>query len=108
LLTSASWYGIGPSIANGLVMPRMRGMSSAFYLIIISSLGVAMGPYLIGYISDTIADSGVERGESLRQAMQWVLPSVFYTAVMLLISAYYLPKDEANKLARARRFGEEV
>jgi MFS family permease len=108
LLTSASCTGIGPSIANGLVMPRMRGISSAFYLIIISSLGVAMGPYLIGYISDTISDSGVERGESLRQAIQWALPSLFFTTVMLLISAYYLPKDEANKLARARHFGEEV
>ncbi|MGB1159338.1 MAG: MFS transporter [Porticoccaceae bacterium] len=108
LLTSSSWYGIGPSIANGLVMPRMRGVSSAFYLIVISLLGVAMGPYVIGHISDVIAASGLERGESLRQGMLWAMLSLFFTAPALLIAAFYLPDDDASRLERARALGEEV
>lgn len=108
LLTSSSWYGIGPSIANGLVMPRMRGVSSAFYLIIISLLGVAMGPYVIGHISDVIAAGGVDEGESLRQGMLWAMLSLFFTLAMLVIAAFYLPEDDANRLARARALGEDI
>lgn len=108
ILTSSAWYGIGPSIANGLVMPRMRGVSSAFYLIVITLLGVAMGPYTIGFISDQFVASGMDSGESLRRGMLWALLSMLFTAAMLLIATVNLARDDGSRLERARTLGEPI
>ena len=67
-----------------------------------------MGPYVIGHISDVIAAGGVDEGESLRQGMLWAMLSLFFTLAMLVIAAFYLPEDDANRLARARALGEDI
>jgi len=107
-LTSTAWYGIGPSIANGLVMPRMRGVSSAFYLIVITLLGVALGPYAMGYVSDLSIAAGADPGDALRQGILWGLTVAVVTAVMLLIATANLARDDAGRLERARALGEPI
>ncbi|MDH3274750.1 MAG: MFS transporter [Gammaproteobacteria bacterium] len=107
-LGSHAWYGIGPSIANGLVMPRMRGVSSAFYLIVISFLGWALGPYFIGHVSDVIAASGVDYGESLRQGILWSLLSLMPTTAALAVAYRNFDRDSTDVMSRARALGEPV
>jgi MFS family permease len=98
ILTSYSWYGVGPSVANGLVLPRMRGVSSAFYLIVISLLGWALGPYTIGFLSDTFAASGVEHGDALRKGILWGLVSIVFSSTMLVISAINIAEEDSGQL----------
>jgi len=108
LLTSSACYGVGPMMINSLVMPRMRGLASAVYLIIITFLGVALGPYTIGFISDLIAADGTGSGESLRQGILWGLTSIILSVTMLLIATTHLDRDKSSYLDRARALGETV
>ncbi len=39
-------------------MPRMRGTASAFYILMITFIGLALGPYSIGKLSDALAQGG--------------------------------------------------
>ena len=93
---------------NSLVMPRMRGLASAVYLIIITFLGVALGPYTIGFFSDSIAAGGADSGESLRQGILWGLTSMILSVIMLLIATTHLDRDKSSCLDRARALGESV
>jgi MFS family permease len=108
LLTSSACYGVGPMMINSLVMPRMRGLASAVYLIIITFLGVALGPYTIGFFSDLIAAGGADSGESLRQGILWGLTSMILSVIMLLIATTHLDRDKSSCLDRARALGESV
>lgn len=107
-LTSAACYGVGPAVINDLVLPRMRGLATAVYLIIITFLGVALGPYTIGFISDVIASGGVDSGESLRQGILWGLTSIILSVFTLIIATLHLGRDKNSLLDRARALGEEV
>lgn len=107
-LTSTAWYGVGPSIVNGLVLPRMRGAASAFFLIVITLLGMALGPYTMGYISDGLLADGATPAESLRGGILWGLCVLGVAAVALIAAALHLPRDDASRLTRARALGEPV
>ena len=53
LATAGSmWIGVGASTVQDLVLPRMRATASAAYLLVITFIGLAMGPYTIGKLSD--------------------------------------------------------
>ena len=69
VFSSSVWYGLGPAIATDLVPPAKRGLSSAFYLILISLLGVGLGPYSIGALSDQLSAAGNPPADALRTAM---------------------------------------
>ncbi|MHB8528501.1 MAG: MFS transporter [Caulobacteraceae bacterium] len=107
-LTSTAWYGVGPSIANGLVMPRMRGVSSAFFLIVITLLGIALGPFAMGYASDIFLSAGDDPGDALRKGILSCLPVLLLAAAMLIAAMLNLAHDDASRLARARSLGEPV
>jgi len=65
---------LGPSIAaaHGLVGARMRALTSAIVSLISNLIGLGLGPFVIGLLSDLMAPSkGVE---SLRYAMLYVIP----------------------------------
>ena len=60
---------LGPSFAmtQALVSLRMRAVASAILLFVLNLIGMGLGPYLIGILSDTLApDFG---SESIRYAM---------------------------------------
>ncbi|THD78548.1 MAG: MFS transporter [Phenylobacterium sp.] len=107
-LTSTAWYGVGPSIINGLVLPRMRGAASAFFLIVITLLGMALGPYTMGYISDHFLAGGASPADSLRLGILWGLPMLIVAAAFLIAATFHLARDDASRLARARALGEPV
>ena len=46
------WIGAGASTVQDLVLPRMRAVASAFYLLVLTFVGLALGPYTVGQLSD--------------------------------------------------------
>ena len=95
---SAMGSGVGAATVQDLVLPRMRGVASAFYLLVLTFLGVALGPYLVGQLSDTL---GV-----LPLAMQVVLLSNVVAVALLALAARHLADDEDSLIDRARQAGE--
>ena len=51
-MASSMWIGVGASTVQDLVLPRMRATASAAYLLVVTFIGLAMGPYTIGKFSD--------------------------------------------------------
>ena len=108
MLVGACWPGVPPSTANDLVMPRMRAVAGAYYILVNTFIGLALGPYVIGQISDVFMANGVESAEALRNAMAWSM-LIFVVSIFCLIQAQrHLPKDEAGRLDRARAMGESL
>jgi MFS family permease len=76
----------------------MRGVASAFYLLVLTFLGVALGPYLVGQLSDTFG--------ALSPAMQTVLLTNVVAVALIAFAARHLASDEDSLFDRARRAGE--
>jgi len=94
------WSPLVNATIQDLVLPRMRGLGlavSAFG----SSLGLGLGPYTVGLISDVTSN--------LRFA---VLSTIAFTAPISILALIYLarvlPSDEASLVSRARAAGEPV
>jgi MFS family permease len=84
-----------------LVLPRMRGTVISLYILTQTILGLGLGPYGVGLVSDV---NGHDYASAILN-VYWVGPIV----VLLLIAVIRrLPKDEARLLARAREAGEPV
>jgi MFS family permease len=78
---------LGSTVAtvHGLVGVRMRAMSSAVFFFILNIIGLGLGPFSVGLLSDYLAlDYGQE---SLRYAMLMILPGVGVWAVVHFIFA---------------------
>ncbi len=108
VLVSSMWAGVPPSTANDLVMPRMRAVAGAYYILLVTFIGLALGPYVIGQMSDLFISSGMSDGEALRLAMALSLLIFAVTIVCLVMARRHLPHDEATRLDRARELGEPV
>ena len=105
-ILSPAWIGSGASTANDLVMPRMRATASAWYVLMHTFVGLAMGPFLMGQFSDLNLAAGMETGEALRTAMTWGLVMLLVSVAILFVASRYLPEDEATRVERARALGE--
>ena len=102
------WVGIAPTTVSDLVLPRMRGVTGAFYILMVSMLGLALGPYTIGKLSDIFHTNGYSEAVALKHALAWGLTALSITFIALIISCYYLPKEEPTKLERAKALGESI
>lgn len=105
---SPMWIGAAASTVNDLVMPRMRALASAYYLLMNTFVGLALGPYLIGQVSDVYIGAGWGAGDALRQAMLWGLGMLLVSMGFLLPALKHLIPEEDNRLDRARGLGEPV
>jgi MFS family permease len=92
------WIGAGASTVQDLVLPRMRATASAFYLLIVTFVGLALGPYTVGLLSDRLGD--------LPSAMRWALCANAGALALLLLAMRHLGADEASLRERARAAGE--
>ena len=102
------WVGIPPATTSDLVMPRMRAIAGAYYILVNTLIGLALGPYVIGQLSDLFVDSGMDPASGLRLAMGLSLLIFVFTITFLLLAMRYLPEDEGSRLQRAKALGEEV
>lgn len=107
-ILSPAWIGSGTSTTNDLVMPRMRAVASAYYVLMNTFLGLALGPYLMGQISDAYVQGGASSADALRSALTWGLAAFAVSTVFLTLATRYLPGDEANRLERASALGETL
>ncbi|MEM7079241.1 MAG: MFS transporter [Pseudomonadota bacterium] len=105
-MLSPAWIGSGASTINDLVMPRMRATASAYYVLMNTFIGLALGPYLMGQMSDLNSAAGMHSAEALRTAMTWGLVMFGVSAAVLWVATRFLGDDEASRVARARALGE--
>ena len=83
-----------------LVLPRMRAVASAFYIMVITFVGLALGPYTIGRLSDVLGD--------LRLAMMVGLLANGFALIFLWLASRHLAGDEETLHERARAAGEPL
>ena len=100
------WVSIAPATVNDLVIPRMRATAGAWFLLMNTIIGLALGPYAMGRLSDMFISGGADSGTALSQAIAWGQCIFILTAILLALAMRYLPGDEASRLNRARTLGE--
>ena len=98
-IVSSTWLGAGASTIQDLVLPRMRAVASAFYLLIITFVGFAMGPFTVGLLSDAFG---------LPAALRLCLFSNLLATVFFLVGLRHLERDEETLLFRAEDAGEVI
>lgn len=100
--------GVPPSTAADLVMPRMRAVAGAYYILVNTFIGLALGPYFIGLISDAFHSGGMNEAESLRSAIAVSMFTLIPALIFMYLAQKHLPRDEATRLERARALGEPM
>jgi MFS family permease len=105
-LLSPMWVGCAATTVSDLVLPRMRGLASSFYILMNTFIGLALGPYLIGRMSDGFMAAGMEPSGALRSAMASALGIFVLVVIFLLLAARHVEADEASRVERARAAGE--
>lgn len=89
------------SLLYDLVLPRMRGIASSTYIIVSTLLGLGMGPYFVGIVSD-------RNGGNLGQAIMSINVVAPTLVISLLIVLIRVNRDESSMMDRARAGGEPV
>ena len=79
----------------------MRAVAGAWFLLMNTLIGLALGPYLMGRLSDLFARGGADSGAALADAIACGLGIFALTTVFLLLAMRHLPNDEATRLACA-------
>jgi MFS family permease len=105
---SPMWVGAAASTVNDLVMPRMRALASAYYILMVTFIGLALGPYLMGQVSDIYINAGLGEGDALRRAMMWGCAMLGVSMIFLLGAVRFLALEEDNRLDRAQALGEAI
>jgi MFS family permease len=95
---AALWLGPGASTVQDLVLPRMRSLASAAFLLVVTLIGLALGPYTIGRLSVAFGD--------LRPALAASLAANVVALVFFMLAARTLAVDEATRVQRAADAGE--
>ena len=97
-MPAACGGGVPPSTASDLVMPRMRAVAGAYYILVNTFIGLALGPYAIGQLSDLLHATGMSDADALRSAialsMLVFIPALFF----LFLAQKHLPQDEAMRM----------
>lgn len=107
-IPAAMWVGIPSATATDLVMPRMRAVATAYFLLMNTFIGLALGPYLIGRVSDGFMAAGYADADALRIAIALALLIFLVSLTLLALAMKHLPKDEDSRLSRAQALGESV
>jgi MFS family permease len=89
------------SLYYDLVLPRMRGITSSIYIIVSTLLGLGMGPYFVGIVSD-------KNGGDLAGAITSLNVVGPVIVLILLFLLTRINRDEATVIERARAGGEPV
>ena len=93
------WIGVCATTLQDLMLPRMRAVASAAYLLTITFVGLALGPYTIGRLSVAT---------DLRIGMLAGLSVNVIAFVAALLAMRTLVRDEETRVDRARAAGEEI
>ena len=105
-MLSPMWVGGAASTVNDLMLPKMRATASAFYILMITFIGLALGPFMIGQFSDLFAAAGLSDGLALQRAMMLGLAMFAVGIFFLLLAMRHLQADEAARDAQAKALAE--
>ncbi len=94
------WLGPVAASCQDLVLPRMRGAATAVFFLGVNIIGLGLGPYIVGLVSDVTQD--------LRFAMLSVLFVLPVTLTLFALASRKLPALEASVTERARAAGEPI
>jgi len=81
------WFAPNQATTQDLVIPRLRGTAFAMYSLGANILGLGLGPYTVGLISDATGD--------LRVAILCGLATLPLTILTMIYAARHLVRDEA-------------
>jgi MFS family permease len=96
---AASALGAAAATSQSLVLPRMRGTATATFFLATTLVGLALGPYLAGYVS---AANGGDLSKGVLSTL-WITP----IGLGLLMAAIRLVPKAASSIAeRAQAAGE--
>ncbi len=90
---AALWLGAGSSTVQDLVLPHMRARASAVFLLFVTIIGLALGPYVVGRLSDLWG--------SLRLAFMAATLSNVVAFALFVLAARTIAEDEETRLTRA-------
>lgn len=85
---ASMWIGCGASTVQDLVPPRLRATASAAYILVLTFVGLALGPYTIGRLSVALGD--------LRLAMLCAVAANLAALAFALAAMRHLASDEAR------------
>jgi MFS family permease len=102
------WIPSALAMASELSPPRMRATAIAFNQLAGTLLGLAMGPYAMGKISDILRYIGYEEADGLRWGMMLAMGIVAPISLALLYSSSrFVEGEEKTVFERAKAFGEK-
>jgi MFS family permease len=96
---AASALGAAAATSQSLVLPRMRGVATATFFLATTLVGLALGPFLAGWISAT---HGGDISFGVRSIL-WAAPIGF---VCLLAAIRLVPEAARSLKERAEAAGE--
>lgn len=94
------WLGPVAATCQDLVLPRMRGAATAIFFLGVNIIGLGLGPYMVGLVSDAKGD--------LRLAMLSALIVLPVAIILFALAGRRLPAAEASVVDRARAAGERA
>ncbi len=98
---SSTALGAAAATSQSLVMPRMRGTATATFFIATTLVGLALGPFMAGYVSATHDDN-------LSLGVISTLVSVPVGLVLLIIALRTVPVAQAKLLNHAQSAGGDL
>ena len=98
--------GCAATTVTNLVLPRMRAMAGAFFILTLSMVGLALGPYTLGRISDMFETQGYTAGDAMQTSMALILIILIIPSIFLFLAAKNLKADEESVVERANKLGE--
>lgn len=97
----SSALGGAAASSQALVLPRMRGTATATFFIATTLVGLALGPFMAGYVSSV-------NGDDLAKGVLSTLIVVPIGTVLLIFALRQFPAAAASLEARARAAGEAI
>ncbi|MGH1469748.1 MAG: spinster family MFS transporter [Cellvibrionaceae bacterium] len=93
---SPMYIGPATSTVNDLVLPHMRATVSALYLMMMTFIGLALGPYVMGATSALIEAGGTDSATALREGILWGYVMLIVAGVLILAACKTIKGDHAR------------
>ncbi len=101
LMLSSSALGAAAAASQQLVLPRMRGTATATFFLATTLVGLALGPFMAGYVSAV-------NGDDLALGVMSTLISVPIGTGLLIAALRLVPRAAETVIQRAAAAGEQL
>ena len=92
-VSGSMWLGAGSSTVQDLVLPHMRARASAVFLLFVTIIGLALGPYVVGRLSDLWGN--------LRLAFMVATSANLVAFALFVMASRTIARDEESRHSRA-------